>query len=64
MCFVHPIFRFRVLVTFGDKVTKVRKCYVILGKTVKKRKENHAIKVTKIEKDLPITFLIECKGNE
>ena len=24
-CFVHPIFRFWFLVTFGDKVTKIRK---------------------------------------
>ena len=23
MCFVHPIFRFWLLVTFGDKVTKI-----------------------------------------
>jgi hypothetical protein len=44
-CFVHPIFRFWLLVTFGDKVTKIRKSYVIfvyilqgkMGKTEKKR---------------------------
>ena len=55
-CFVHPIFRFWVLVTFGDKVTKILKYYVIFvyilqGKTVKNRNENHATKVTKILKD-------------
>ena len=27
--FVHPIFRFWFLVTFGDEVTKIRKCYII-----------------------------------
>ena len=58
LCFVHPIFRFWLLVTFGDEVTKIRKCYVIfvyilqgkMGKMVKTRKENHATKVTKIPK--------------
>ena len=57
-CFVHPIFRFWSLVTFGDEVTKIRKYYVIfvyilqgkMGKTEKNRKENHATKVTKIPK--------------
>ena len=57
-CFVHPIFRFWFLVTFGDKVTKIRKYYVIfvyilqgkMGKTEKNRKENHATKVTKMPK--------------
>ena len=56
-CFVHSIFRFWFLVTFGDEVTKIRKYYVIfvyilqgtMGKT-EKRKENHATKVTKIPK--------------
>ena len=58
MCFVHPIFRFWFLVTFGDEVTKIQKYYVIfvnilqgkMGKMKKKRKENHAFKVTKIPK--------------
>ena len=48
-CFVHPIFRFLFLVTFGNEVTKIRKYYVIfvyilqgkMGKTEKKRKEIH-----------------------
>ena len=55
ICFVHPIFGFWFLVTFGDKVTKIQKYYVIfvyilqgkMGKTEKNRKENHATKVTK-----------------
>ena len=54
-CFVHPIFRFWFLVTFGDEVTKIGKYYVIfvyilqgkMGKTKKNRNENHATKVTK-----------------
>ena len=58
MCFVHPIFRFWFLVTFGDEVTKIQKYYVIfvyilqgkMGKTEKKLKENHTTKVTKIPK--------------
>ena len=49
---------FSFLVTFGDEVTKIRKYYVIfvyilqgkMGETEKKRKENHATKVTKIPK--------------
>ena len=57
-CFVHPIFRFWFLVTFGDKITKIRKYYVIfvyilqgkMSKTEKNRKENHPTKVTKIPK--------------
>ena len=28
-CFVHPIFRFWFLVTFGDEVTKILKYYII-----------------------------------
>ena len=28
-CFVHPIFCFLFLVTFGDEVTKIQKYYVI-----------------------------------
>ena len=46
-CFVHPIFRFWFLVTFGNKVTKIRKYYVIfvyilqgkMGKTEKNGKK-------------------------
>ena len=57
-CFIHPIFRFWFLVTFGDEVTKIQKYYVIfvyilqgkMGKTEKNQKENHATKVTKIPK--------------
>ena len=55
-CFVHPIFRFCFLVTFGDKNTKIL-CNLCLhfarqdGQDGKNRKENHATKVTKI----PIT---------
>ena len=58
ICFVHPIFGFWFLVTFGNKVTKIWKYYVIfvyilqckLGKMEKTRKENHATKVTKVPK--------------
>ena len=47
---------FWFLVTFGEEVMKIQKYYVIfvyilqgkMGKTVKKRKENHATKMTKI----------------
>ena len=44
---------FSFLVTFGDEVTTARKYYVIWqdGQYGKKRKENHATKVTKIPKD-------------
>ena len=43
-CFVHPIFCFWFLVTFGDEVTKIRKYYVIFvyilqGKMGKTEKE-------------------------
>ena len=56
--FIHPIFRFRFLVTFGNEVTKIRNFYVIfvyilqgkMGKTEKNRKEYHTTKVTKIPK--------------
>ena len=53
ICFIHPIFCFLFLVTFGDEVTKIQKYYVIFvyilqGKM--SRKENHATKVTKIPK--------------
>ena len=49
---------FSFLVTFGDKVMKIRKYYVIfvyilqgkMGKTEKNRKENHATRVTKLPK--------------
>ena len=55
MCYVHFIFHLWFLVTFGDKVMKIWKYYVIfvyilqgkLGKT-KKRKESDKTKVTKI----------------
>ena len=53
LCFVHPIFRFWFLVTYGNKVTKIRKYYVIfvyilqgmIGKTEKNQNENHTTKV-------------------
>ena len=43
LCFVHPIFRFWFLVTYGNKVTKIQNYYVIfvyilqgkMGKTEK-----------------------------
>ena len=49
---------FRFLVTFGNKVMKIRKYYAIfvyilqgkMGKTEKTRKESHSTKVTKILK--------------
>ena len=53
--FVHPIFRSWFLITFGDKVTKIL-CNLCLhfarqdGQGGRKRKENHATKVTKIPK--------------
>ena len=58
ICFVHLIFRFWFLVSFGNKVMKIRKYYVIfdyilqgkMGKTEKIGKENLATKVTKIPK--------------
>ena len=57
-CFVHSTFGFWFLVTFGNKVAKIRKYYVIfvyilqgkMGKTEKNRKENHGTKVTKYQK--------------
>ena len=47
ICFVHPIFRFWFLVTFGDKVMKIQKYYVIfvcilqgkMGRTEKKQEK-------------------------
>ena len=58
ICCVHPIFLFWFLVTFGNEVMKITKYYVTfvyilqskMGQTGKKRKENHATKVTKIPK--------------
>ena len=49
-CFVHPIFRFWFLVTFGDEITKNLCLHFARqdGHDGKKRKENHATKVTKI----------------
>ena len=57
-CFVHPIFRFWLLVTFGDEVTKIQKHYVIfvhilqgkMGKMEKTREENQATKILKYQK--------------
>ena len=57
-CFIHSIFLFWFLVTFGDKVTKIQKYHDIfvyiflskMGKTEKKWIENQATKVTKIPK--------------
>ena len=59
ICFIDPIFCFWVLVTFDAKVMKILKYYVIfvyilqakMDETEKTRKENHAIKVTKIQKN-------------
>ena len=61
MLLLTPMFRsshFWFLVTFGDKVTKIQKYYVIfayilqgkMGMMEKNRKENHTTKVTKIPK--------------
>ena len=52
-CSSHFLF----LDSFGDEVTKIRKCYVIFvcilqGKTGKTQNENHATKVTKIPKTI------------
>ena len=55
--FINPIFRFWFTVTIGDKVTKMRKYYVIfvsimqakMGK-MEKPEIIHATKVTKIPK--------------
>ena len=53
-CFVHSIFRFWFLVTFGDEVTKVLRDLCLHfawqdGKDGKNGKENYATKVTKIK---------------
>ena len=57
-CFVHPIFRFWFLVTFGNEVTKIRKYYVIfvyilqgkMGKTEKNGKKITQLKWPKYQK--------------
>ena len=54
-CFVHSIFHFWFLVTFGDEVTKLRKyhiifVYILHGKMGKTEK-NHATKVSEKPKD-------------
>ena len=56
LCFVHPIFWFWFLVTFGNEVTKILRnlCLPFARQDRqdgKKRKKNHATKVTKIPKD-------------
>ena len=56
--FVHPIFRFWLLVTFGDEVTKIQKYYVIfvyilqgkMGKTEKNGKKITQLKWPKYQK--------------
>ena len=55
ICFVHPIFGFWFLVTFGDEVTKIllNLCSHFArqnGLDRKKWKENHPTKVTIIPK--------------
>ena len=55
MCFVHPIFRFWFLVTFGDEVTKIQKYYVIFvnilqGKMGKMKKNGKKITLLKSPK--------------
>ena len=54
-CFIHPIFCFWFLVTFGDKATKIfhNICLHFArqdGQDGKKQKENHTTKATKIPK--------------
>ena len=51
-CFVHPIFRFWFLFTFGDEVTKILRNLCLHfarqdGQDGKKQKENHATKMSK-----------------
>ena len=56
-CFVHPIFRFWFLVTFGDKVMKIQKSYIIfvyilqgkMGKTEKTKKKIMQLKGPKYQ---------------
>ena len=58
ICFVHPIFRFWFLVTFGDKVMKIQKYYIIfvyilqgkMGKTEKNGKKITQLKWPKYQK--------------
>ena len=51
-CFIHAIFRFWVLVTFGDKVTKIQKYYVInSGSFVQRQKWIAIYHVKKFVKD-------------
>ena len=54
-CFVHPIFHFWFLVTVGNEVTKILSNLCLHfarqdGQDRKKRKKNHATKVTKNQK--------------
>ena len=69
LCFVHPIFRFWFLVTFGNKVTKILRnlCLQFARQDgqnrKKKRKENHATKVTKRQKYGMNETLICRKGH-
>ena len=59
-CFIHPIFRYWFLFTFGDEVTKIQKYYVIfvyilqgkIGKMEKTEKKscNQSDKNIKIQK--------------
>ena len=51
MCFVHPIFRFLILVTFDEKISKYYLIFVyILQGKMGKMEKNHVSKVTKIPK--------------
>ena len=47
-CFVHPIFRFWFLITFGDEVRKIQKyyfifVYILQGKMAKRKKPGEKI---------------------
>ena len=44
--FIHPIFHFWFLVTFGNKITTILYNLCLHGQDWKKRRENHATKVT------------------
>ena len=58
ICFVHPIFRFWFLVTFGDEITKIQKHYIIfvyilqgkMDKTEKNGKKTTQLKWPKYQK--------------
>ena len=58
LCFLHPIFHFWFLVTYGDEVMKIQKYYVIsvyifqrkMGKLEKNRKKIMQLKSTKYKK--------------